>query len=141
MAGVTAAQVLASAQARMDRPWEWGVADCCTSVADVVIDLYGVDPMAPGGGRIVYGSQEDADALASGAGGFVALVTMLAEAAGFFPFTGPAWPGDVGVTAAGVHHPDRRALAVNAGPGVWVAKSPRGYTIVSSVERAWRWGG
>ena len=138
MAGnvITGAAVMAAAQDVMMTPWQWGVADCCTSASDVFLALHGFDPMA--GVRGAYSSQEGADATVAGFGGFLPMVTTLAKQAGLVAADGAARPGDIGVTHAGVHEPDRRALAVCAGPGAWVAKSPRGMTIIAMVEHAWR---
>lgn len=136
---VTGDAVMAAAREVMLVPWAWGQADCCTSVCDVVLALYGVDPMATLRGS--YDGQVEADALADMAGGFLDLAAGIAAQAGFKPVSGPNWPGDVGVTVQGVHRPDRRALAICAGAGAWVCKSPRGLTIVPKVERAWRIAG
>jgi hypothetical protein len=135
---VTGEQVMDAARAVMLTPWVWGQADCCTSVCDVVLALYGVDPMADLRG--LYDGQAGADAISEAAGGFLELAAGIAAAAGFVPVSGPAWPGDVGVTVAGVHQPDRRALAICVGTG-WACKSPRGLTVVRKVERAWRFAG
>ena len=133
---VTGEMVMAAAREVMLVPWVWGEADCCTSVCDVVLRLFGVDPMADLRGA--YGSRDEADAVVEAVGGFLALASQIATGAGFLPVSGPVWPGDVGVTAPGVHQPDRRALAICAGVGAWVCKSPRGLTIVREVERCWR---
>lgn len=135
---VTWTDALRAAQATMLRPWVWGEADCCVGVCDALLALGLPDPMASLRGA--YGSQAEADALAEAAGGFAGLVEQIARAGGYAPATGPTRPADVGVTAQGVHAPDRRALALAVGPGAWACKSPRGYTIVGSVERAWRPG-
>ena len=136
---VTGDDVMMAAREVMLTPWAWGEADCCTSVCDVVLRLFGVDPMADLRGS--YGGQAEADAMADAVGGFLNLAAGIAAQSGFRAVEGPAWPGDVGVTVAGVHRPDRRALAICAGFGGWVCKSPRGLTIVRTVERAWRFAG
>lgn len=136
---VTAEDVVAAARDVMLAPWQWGQADCTASVCDVALLLFGVDPMAPYRGT--YATREQADALTGAAGGFLAMIASVAQASGFEPVSGPAWPGDIGVTIVGVHEPDRRALAICAGAGGWLCKSPRGFTVVHDVETAWRFAG
>lgn len=133
---LTGDDVMRAAQAAMMRPWVWGEADCCTSVCDMVIALFGHDPMDDIRGA--YDSAEGADALIGAYGGFLGIASAMARSVGWLPVSGPVWPGDVGVTAPGVHQPDRRALAMCVGPGAWVCKSPRGLTVVREVDRCWR---
>jgi hypothetical protein len=133
---VTGSDVMLAAREIMLTPFVWGEADCCTGACDVFLRLYGVDPMSALRGT--YGSQAEADAAVGAFGGFVELCEALAGSVGLIRAEGPTRAGDIGVTAAGVHEPDRRALAVAAGPAAWVCKSPRGFTIVESVARSWR---
>lgn len=137
MAGiVTGGEVLAQARALMMEPFAWGTHDCCTGACDVFEALYGVDPMASLRGQ--YGSQAAADTAVDAFGGFVAMCVALAGQAGLVRVDTGTRAGDIGVTAAGVHEPDRRALAIAAGPACWACKSPRGLTIVKNVEISWR---
>lgn len=128
MAGVTERRVLATAIDVMDRPFEWGVADCCTSACDVFLRLHGIDPMAPLRGR--YRTERGARVHIARRGGFLAMANALAAEAGLVPGAGA--PGEIGV----VETPDGPALAISDG-GVWLAKSPGGVTSVATAARSW----
>jgi hypothetical protein len=113
----------------MDRPWEWGAADCCTAACDVFLRLYGVDPMAPLRGR--YSTRLGAMRLIAREGGMLAMAEGLAARAGLVASDGRA--GDIGVVAFG----GQLALGICTGP-VWQGKSERGMAPVHQFVRAWR---
>jgi len=122
---------LAAVMAVMDRPWEWGAADCCTAACDVFARLHGVDPMAPLRG--LYGTKAEAQAMIAREGGLDALAARLAAFSGLRLSEGQA--GDIGVSGPGVAS-GGRCLMICTGRG-WAAKSPAGFVIVPRAERAW----
>jgi len=122
---------LAAVMAVMDRPWEWGAADCCTAACDVFARLHGVDPMAPLRG--LYGTKAEAQAMIAREGGLDALAARLAAFSGLRLSEGQA--GDIGVSGPGVAS-GGRCLMICVAPG-WAAKTPRGFAILPRAERAW----
>jgi hypothetical protein len=129
MAGVTAARAISACMDAMDRPFEWGVADCCTSASDAFLALHGVDPMAPLRGR--YRTERGARVHIARRGGFLAMAEALAAEAGLSG--GNGGPGEIGV----VETPEGPALAISTG-SAWLAKSPRGLVSTPGAVRAWQ---
>jgi hypothetical protein len=123
------ARVMAVAMDVMDRPWQWGAADCCTAACDVFLRLHGIDPMEPLRGR--YSSRLGALRLIAQEGGFLAMGDRLAARAGLVECEGAA--GDIGVIrdATGV-----LALGIRTESG-WVGKTERGLAT-AQMMRAWR---
>jgi hypothetical protein len=118
-----------AAAAAMDHPWRWGTHDCCASACSAFATLTGVDPMAPLRG--LYATAEEARDLIEAQGGWVAMAEALARQAGLNAVAGRV--GALGL-AAGVWG---RSLAFGVGPGLWAAKSRRGFVLLTEVERAW----
>ena len=115
----------------MDRPWQWGVADCCTAACDVFVRLHGLDPMQPLRGR--YSTEMGAARHIARAGGWLAMGDALAARAALVLTSAPV-AGDIGVIrdAAG-----RLALGICVGDGMWAGKTERGFATVSKFLRAW----
>lgn len=122
--------ILAACLEVMDRPWQWGAADCCTAACDVFQRLHGIDPMVPLRGR--YSSRLGAARLIARHGGWLAMGDALAARAGLVVTDGR--PGDLGLIDAGG---GVLALGVCTAPGVWAGKSEAGMATVRSVRRAW----
>ena len=122
--------VMATCMEVMDRPWEWGAADCCTAACDVFLRLYGIDPMTPLRGR--YSSRVGALRVITQEGGWQAMAQGLADRAGLVASDGRA--GDIGIvrTAEG-----DLALGICVARSVWVGKSERGLATVPKVLKAW----
>tara|TARA_R100001244_G_scaffold2541_7_gene3981 strand:- start:607 stop:993 length:387 start_codon:yes stop_codon:yes gene_type:complete len=126
MAGI----VLARAIDVMDRPWEWGKADCCTAACDVFRALHGIDPMASLRGR--YMTRREAHRIIRDMGGFVAMAETLAASAGLS--AGHGEPGEIGVA----EHDGGLALVIAVGPGAWAGKTLTGMTTVPEALEFWR---
>lgn len=116
----------------MDRPWEWGVADCCTSACDVFWRLHGIDPMASLRGR--YSTEKGAARIIRRRGGFLNMARGLAAEAGLQE--SGAVPGAIGVVVV----QDSAALVICSGPRLWHAKTLTGITTVPEVVEAWHVG-
>ena len=123
------ARVIAVCMEVMDRPWQWGAADCCTAACDVFLRLHGVDPMEPLRGR--YSTRLGAMRLIAQEGGFLAMGARLAARAGLAEVSGA--PGDIGVVRDGL---GRLALGIRTESG-WVGKTERGFATVPGAVRAW----
>lgn len=117
----------------MLRPWQWGLADCCTGACDAFAALHGVDPMAVLRGR--YDSAMSAARVIAAEGGFAAMVARLATAAALTETTGDE-PGAIGIVRAS---PRMGQLGLCVGPRAWAVKSRRGYAVAPRVERGWTW--
>lgn len=127
--------VMAAVEEAMSARWEWGRADCCTAASDVFLALHGIDPMASLRGR--YSDAMGAARLIQSWGGFVAMASGLARAAGLVVSDGQ--PGDIGLSVPGdAGGPDGRALLICIQPGAWAGKSDLGYSILPNAERCWR---
>ena len=113
----------------MDRPWQWGAADCCTAACDVFKRLHGVDPMEPLRGR--YMSRVGAMRLVALDGGWLAMGGKLAARSGLVESDGRE--GDIGIIRTG----DQLALGICLAPGVWAAKDETGMATVPDFVRAW----
>lgn len=113
----------------MDRPWQWGVADCCTSACDVFHRLHGIDPMQSLRGS--YSTRTGAVRAITSRGGWVKMSGDLARDAGLVEGTGVA--GEIGL----VMSEGQLCLAVSTG-AVWIGKSMTGLASVSVCERSWR---
>lgn len=115
----------------MDRPWQWGVADCCTAACDVFARLHGLDPMEPLRGR--YSTRMGALRQIARRGGWLAMGNALAARAGL-QHVPTGLPGDIGIIrdAQGV-----LALGIRTEMG-WAGKTETGMATVPQVMRAWR---
>ena len=120
--------VMATCMEVMDRPWEWGAADCCTAACDVFLRLYGVDPMAQFRGR--YSSRVGALRIIAQAGGFIDLAQGFARSSGLVASDGRV--GDFGVILTG----DEMAFGIRTEFG-WVGKSEGGLAVVSNFKGSW----
>lgn len=114
----------------MDRPWDWGAADCCTAACDVFQRLHGVDPMASLRGR--YTTRQGASRIIASYGGFLAMAEALALGSRLSPSFGDL--GDIGV----IEMDTGPALAVCVGADQWAGKTLTGLVTVASVIRCWR---
>lgn len=113
----------------MDRPWQWGVADCCTSACDVFQRLHGVDPMQDLRGA--YSSRTGAVRAIAARGGWHQMAGDLAAAAGLSDGVGGA--GEIGLIVSD----GNLCLGVSTGK-VWVGKSLTGLATVPDCVRSWR---
>jgi hypothetical protein len=127
MAGVVVGHVLDV----MDRPWQWGEADCCTAACDVFLRLTDIDPMAALRGR--YRTRGQAYAVIRDMGGFEAMADTLAAQAGLTAVA-DGQPGDIGV---GILPGGRRALVVCIAPGRYAGKTQTGFTTIADVARCY----
>lgn len=123
------ARVMATCMDVMDRPWQWGAADCCTAACDVFLRLYGVDPMLPLRGR--YSTRMGALRIIGRMGGMMAMADDLAARAGLVESDGSE--GDIGV----ICFDGQLALGICTG-AIWQGKSERGMAPVRQFARAWR---
>lgn len=115
----------------MDAPWEWGVADCCTSACDVFEALHGIDPMAELRGK--YDSQLGAAKEIIKRGGFIKMCESLAFQAKLEQGEGKA--GEIGVARL----PDGNyALVIAIADNTWAGKTETGFVTVHEVERSWK---
>ena len=119
------ARVMAVAMDVMDRPWEWGAADCCTSACDVFLRLYGTDPMAPLRGR--YRTQREAQRLIAGYGGWGRMADALAAGSGLVRCD--PREGAIGVSEHG--------LCIAVSPWAWLGKTEHGLSTLRDVERCY----
>lgn len=115
----------------MDRPWDWGAADCCTAACDVFARLHGIDPMLPLRGR--YSTRMGALRHIACWGGWLAMGSKLATQSGLVRVS-IGMPGDIGIIrdAKGV-----LALGIRTEMG-WAGKTDTGLAIVPQVVRVWR---
>jgi hypothetical protein len=114
------ARVMEVALDVMDRPWEWGEADCCTSACEVFLRIHGVDPMAHLRGT--YKTKTGAMRMIASFGGFVPMVRALAAKAGLVESA--AVPGAIGAT--------QDSLVICARPCVWLGKTPHGLAATAT---------
>jgi hypothetical protein len=134
MAGfVTPSAALSAAIEVMDRPWLWGVADCCASACEAFALLHGVDPMEAHRGT--YSDERGAMALVARHGGWEALCASHAAAAGLgerSPLLAPV--GALGLARIGTRH----SLTLKVGASSWAGKGMRGFVLITAgVLRAW----
>jgi hypothetical protein len=106
----------------MDRPWEWGKADCCTSACDVFLRLHGVDPMLTFRGT--YTTKTGAMRLIARLGGFQEMVRTMAAKVGLVE--SDPLPGAIGASGD--------SLVICARPCVWLGKTPGGLTTAAPPE-------
>ena len=123
--------VMATCMEVMDRPWQWGAADCCTAACDVFLRLHGFDPMEPLRGR--YTTRMGALRQIARCGGWLAMGNALAERAGL-QHVPNGLPGDIGIIrdAQGV-----LALGIRTEMG-WAGKTETGLATAPQVVRVWR---
>jgi len=112
------ARVMEIALDVMDRPWQWGAADCCTATCDVFLRLHGIDPMRTLRGT--YATKREALKIIASFGGFGSMVEALARETGLVETD--ARPGAIGATA--------ESLVICARPRVWLGKTEHGLTTV-----------
>ena len=126
------ARVMAVCLDVMDRPWCWGVADCCTAACDVFLLLYRVDPMEPLRGQ--YSTRLGAMRHIAQEGGFLAMGNRLADRAGLVRVD-DAQPGDIGVIRDGS---GVLALGICTEFG-WAGKTENGMEVGGMLKemRAW----
>lgn len=113
-----------------DRPFAWGVNDCCTFAMGAVAAVTGADLLGEWLGR--YASEREALRLIAHGGGLEALVdARIGER--IAPLL--AAPGDIGM----FHEGRWPALCVNGG-GHWLAPGAAGLAVIDSaaVDTAWR---
>ncbi len=124
------ARIMSAVMEIMDRPWEWGSADCCTSACDVFELIHGIDPMAPLRG--LYSTEAGAARMIARRGGWLAMCDGLAVSAGLRQGVGAG--GDIGIVrdAQGV-----LALGICTEGELWMAKTERGFGSVAQVIRAY----
>ena len=128
MARITA---MAIALDVMDRPWEWGKADCCTAACDVFLRMHGIDPMTPLRGQ--YSTRADARKIILNYGGFLPMAKALAAGAGLLEGLNQA--GEIGV--ARDPESNEHVLAICIG-GAWACKTDTGMATARTAERYWR---
>lgn len=134
MATVTSEQVLSALDARMSRMFKWEIRDCLTAASDAFLDLTGIDVAAPVRGK--YSNLESARSIIDFVGGFPSLAEWLAEEAGLVP--GDERPGSFGLSKAGMTQDELGyCFCICIRPGLWAAKTLRGYCHAASVERFW----
>lgn len=134
MAGfVTPSAALSAAIEVMDRPWEWGAADCCTSACAAFALLHGADPMEAHRGT--YSDERGAMALVARLGGWEAMCAAVAGDAGLHAVPPQEAPvGALGLLLVGKRH----SLTLKVGASSWVGKGRTGFVIVTAgVYRAW----
>ncbi len=119
------ARVMETALDVMDRPWDWGQADCCTSACDVFYRLYGIDPMESLRGK--YATEFGAMRLIAKHGGFLRMAATLADRTGLVACEPKA--GAIGVS--------EKALVICVKPNVWLGKTLHGLGPVSEVIEAY----
>lgn len=123
------ARVIAACLDVMDRPWQWGAADCCTAACDVFIALHGIDPMARLRGR--YDSRMGALRMIAAQGGWHRMAGGLARDAGLVD--GNGGEGEIGLIVSD----GNLCLGVSTG-AVWIGKSLNGFSSVPNCVRSWR---
>jgi len=111
-----------AAREAMDRPWQWGVADCCTGACDAFLALWGVDPMAELRGK--YDDATSAYRAIIARGGWEKMIEGFAKGAGLVP--SPGVSGDIGL----IKSMGKPALALCVSPGMWAAKNMVGMTLI-----------
>lgn len=115
---------------RLNKPFTWGVQDCCMFAADCVEAVTGVDPAAD-----LRGSYADAAGAARVLEFFGGVVSLAVERLGGVVRTELAQPGDVGLTM----QDGRQTLAVCTGQH-WHAPAALGLVALApeQISRAWR---
>ena len=119
------APVMAVALDVMDRPWEWGEADCCTSVCDVFFRLYGIDPMACLRGK--YSTKLGAIRKINSYGGFIPMSKVLADQHDLHECEPKV--GAIGAIDS--------SLLICVKPDLWLGKTLHGLSPVSSASVAY----
>lgn len=115
----------------MDRPWQWGAADCCTSACDAFLALHGIDPMASLRG--FYHTECGAAREIAARGGFLKMCEDLATASHLLEGNGDA--GEIGVVDVG---DGRMGLSLCVGRGAWAVKTRTGFVTVHNVFKSWK---
>lgn len=134
MAGFVTPSAAASAVIEvMDRDWQWGAADCCTSACEAFALLHGLDPMEAHRGT--YQDERGAMALVARLGGWEAMCEAVAAQAGLravAPLEAPV--GALGLARIGQRH----SLTLKVGVASWAGKGLRGFVwLTAGVYRAW----
>lgn len=115
---------------RMERPFAWGVQDCCLFAADCLHAVTGVDPAAD-----LRGTYSDAQGAARVLGFLGGVVDLAIRHCGPVIPTALAQPGDIGLTT----QDGRQTLAVCTGMH-WHVPAAAGLVALDAaqVSRAWR---
>lgn len=132
----TSEEVFASIEARMGGVFRWGEEDCFLSAANVFLDLHGVDLAATVRGK--YKSEDQAQRILSDFGGSLSVFMCVQAAArglGRSNKLGEAPIGAIGFSpkecSVGL---DGRCACIHLKPGIWVAKSIRGFVLSAEAE-------
>ena len=126
---------MAAVISAMDTPMQWGQSDCCAAACTVFHTLHGVDPMENVRGR--YKSAAEASNIVDPWGGLLPYAEHLAESCGLVAGIGET--GEIGVSCGGrAIGFGGRCLLICVKPGVWAAKTRRGFATVREVDRSWR---
>ncbi|UIJ31522.1 hypothetical protein LV780_04915 [Cereibacter azotoformans] len=119
------------------RPFVWGSCDCCTIVADWVLHLRGVDPMADD--RLTYGSAGECQRATRFFTDPVGAFARRLEPLGIGRTEGPV-TGDVGIALAMIEGQMRPHGTICLGE-TWAVKSERGITCYRpEIIAAWGMG-
>lgn len=114
----------------MDRPWQWGMADCCASACAVFHALYGVDPMREYRGS--YGDRPGANRFMSEFGGIDGTAEAFAEWAGLREIAVP----EAGAIGIAVTRGGADVFGICVGDN-WAVKSRHGFATTPFWRRAW----
>jgi hypothetical protein len=112
--------------ATLKSPWRWGSTDCTIWVADWIYARTGIDPADKYRGT--YANADECRALIQREGGFMPLVGMLMDEAGFDRTQSPA-DGDVGIISVPVNEqamPVVGAIFAIRSADLWVARGLHG---------------
>lgn len=123
-------------RSEMQRPWEWGWADCCTFAADWVLSRTAIDPLLPWRGT--YCDEAGAEDIIAQAGGLLPLVALGMDA--IWQRRETPCDGMVGViTLPGETGELIDIAAIHTGKR-WAMRSPRGIAFLTqpmAVRASW----
>lgn len=122
---LTPDQVMSAVERVMGEPWEWGRVDCCTSAADVFMELHGIDLARDYRGT--YSTSIGAARLIKSRGGFRSMIESMAAAARLTVSNGEC--GDIGLSG--------HTLVICVQAGIWAGKTEAGFATVPTADRAW----
>lgn len=115
----------------LSTPFAWGKSDCCTSIADLIKDTHGYDPMRYFRGR--YRSKSGFVRMLH-TDGYATIYEALVDVARDHDWREPTTDdASIGIDQ------DRTAIYVRHESGFWIARSMTGYSTVRdrSIEAAW----
>lgn len=115
-------------------PWEWGVYDCCSFVADWVVECGHPDPMARWRGK--YDSEQGARDFIERSGG-LCMIYLLGMSGIGLPEPDSPQLGDVGVVRVMGEHGPEEVGAIFGGKR-WHLRSPNGLSC-ARVEPCMIW--